>query len=195
MMVLAMIVSLLANAPAVPTDSVAKVSDSVPVYVPSASDDSAAAAKLHAAQEAWDGGSGHSGPGAPPARDAGLGSVVLQVFTSLALLVLLGAAATLAVRKSRLRTGARRKGSLIDVLETAPAGAGRTIGLVRIHDRVVAVAFAGNSVSAIAEFQGASAAEIIAETGTGKTQVGDFAATLDTLMDKFRHRPAAEAPE
>ena len=181
-------------APSVPDPSIppaAVVAASVQdTSVRSEAPDSLTASHLRAAQEAWD-----KGPNAVQ-RDAGaslsagsLAGGLFQVLSGLAFLVLIAVAGLFVLGRVRRKSGMARGGSMIDVLETAPAGPGRQICLVRIHDRVVAVAFANSSAAAIAEFAGASAAEILADTGTGRANVRDFSATLDSFMDRFRKPP------
>jgi len=157
-----------------------------------ASIDSVSAAHLRAAQEAWD-----KGPNASP-KDAGaslsagaLAGGLFQVLSGLAFLVLIAVAGLFVLRRVRGRSTFVRTGSMIDVLETAPAGPGRQICLVRIHDRVVAVAFAQSSAAAVAEFTGTSAAEILADSGTGRANVRDFSATLESFMERFRKQPSS----
>ena len=154
--------------------------------------DSVSASHLRAAQEAWD-----KGPNAAP-KDAGAslsaGSLVgglFQVLSGLAFLVLIAVAGLFVLRRVRGKSSFTRTGSMIDVLETAPAGPGRQICLVRIHDRVVAVAFAQSSAAAVAEFTGTSAAEILADSGTGRANVRDFSATLESFMERFRKQSPA----
>lgn len=158
--------------------------------------DSVSASHLRAAQDAWDKGA-NSAP-----RDAGaplsvgtLAGGLIQVLSGLAFLVLIAVAGLFVLRRVRGRSVASRSGSMIDVLETAPAGPGRQICLVRIHDRVVAVAFAQSSVAPVAEFTGTSAAEILADTGTGRANVREFSAALDSFMDRFRKQPASPGGE
>lgn len=173
------------------TDSVSKPS---PVLVPppSPSEDSIARLRLKTAQEAWDrGGTDRPPSSGSPISGSTLGSLFLQLFTSLALLGVFAFAGILLYRKARGKKSDGSRGSLVDILETTPLSGGRQISLVRIHDRVVAVAFTASSAAAVAEFTGDSAAEIIAETGIGKNSVTEFASTLDTLMDRFRHNPNA----
>jgi len=156
--------------------------------------------KLAAAQAAWDKGSGQPAPVGSPVSGPSLFGLILQVFASLAVL---GAAAFamifLTQRARRKRGGEAGNGAgMIDVLETKSVGPGRHVSLVRLHNRVVAVAFAGSSATLLSEFQGNDAAEIVAESGDGKTPIRDFAATLDTLMDKFRSssgKPAARGED
>ncbi|HNY30439.1 MAG TPA: flagellar biosynthetic protein FliO [Fibrobacteria bacterium] len=155
-------------------------------------DDSIVRSRLATAQEAWDRGS--------PTRDAAtgspvsgsmLGSLLLQLFTSIALLAAIAFAGLFLYRKARGKNQRGAHGSLVDVLETTALPGGRQISLVRVHDRVVAVAFTASSASAVAEFTGDSAAEILAETGIGKNTVAEFASTLDTFMNRFRQNPNA----
>jgi flagellar biogenesis protein FliO len=99
------------------------------------------------------------------------------------------------------RANARKKAAagtgagLIDLLESKSMGPSRQVALVRLHNRVVAVAFNGPSATLLSEFAGTDAAEIIAESGTGKASIRDFATTLDTLMDRFRARPGESRDE
>jgi len=150
--------------------------------------------KLAAAQEAWDKGSGQSSNAGSPVSGPSLFGLILQVFASLAVL---GAAAFALVfltrRANRKRSADAGTGAgMIDLLETKSVGPGRNVALVRLHNRVVAVAFAGPSATLLSEFQGNEAAEIVAESGNGKTPIREFAATLDTLMDKFRSKPSEQ---
>lgn len=185
---------LSAQEPAAKTDSVTSNLPAQVIETPQA-EDSIARARLKTAQEAWDrNGTEHAQSAGSPVSGSSLGSLFLQLFTSLALLAALGFAGVFVFRKARGKKLSGPNGSLVDILETMPLPGGRQIALVRIHDRVVAVAFSAGSASAISEFTGASAAEIIAETGLGKTSVSEFAATLDTLMDRFRHPPASRRP-
>ncbi|MBK9580135.1 MAG: flagellar biosynthetic protein FliO [Fibrobacterota bacterium] len=173
------------------TDSVPRAS---PVLVPpsSPSDDSIARERLKVAQEAWDRGGTDRPPGnGSPISGSTLGSLFLQLFTSLALLGVIAFSGILLYRKARGKKANGSRGSLVDILETTPLSGGRQISLVRIHDRVVAVAFTASSAAAVAEFTGDSAAEIIAETGIGKNSVTEFASTLDTLMNRFRQNSNA----
>jgi flagellar biogenesis protein FliO len=158
----------------------------------SASDDSIGAARLRAAQDAWDKGSGADKTASPSLSAGSLVGSLLQVLTGLAFLLLVALAGLFLLRRVRGKGASGGRGLMIDVLETVPVGAGRQISLVRIHDRVVAVAFAHSSASAVAEFTGTSAAEILAETGTGKAPMRDFASSLDSLMDRFRQKGEKE---
>ena len=149
--------------------------------------DSVSASHLRAAQEAWDKGPNADSQATRASLSAGtLAGGLFQVLSGFAFLALVAIAGLFVVRRVRGRTGPSRGGSMIDVIETSPAGPGRQICLVRIHDRVVAVAFAQSSVSAVAEFTGASAAEILADSGTGRANVREFSATLESFMDRFR---------
>ncbi|MEN9308199.1 MAG: hypothetical protein RL173_2131 [Fibrobacterota bacterium] len=152
--------------------------------------------KLAAAQAAWDKGSGQPTPDESPVKGPSLFGLIVQVFASLAVL---GAAAFAMVfltqRARRKRGGEPGTGAgMIDLLESKSVGPGRHVALLRLHNRVVAVAFAGSSATLLSEFQGNDAAEIVAESGDGKTPIRDFAATLDTLMDKFRGGAPKPAP-
>ncbi len=200
MIALFLALSLGANDPAKPvlpsTDSVA--TDSAykaaiaAAQIPSPSDDSIAQQRLKIAQQAWDGGGSDRAPNTgSPISGSTLGSLFVQLFTSLALLGVFAFAGVFLFRKARGKQTSGSRGSLVDVLETTALPGGRQISLLRIHDRVVAVAFTASSASAVAEFSGDGAAEIIAETGVGKNSVAEFASTLDTLMDKFRQHPDA----
>ena len=160
----------------------------------SASDDSIAAARLHAAQDAWDKGPGADKAASAPLSAGTLVGSLLQVLTGLAFLLLIAVAGLFLLRRLRGRGPSGGRGLMIDVLETVPVGTGRCISLVRIHDRVVAVAFAHSSAAAIAEFTGTEAAEILAESGTGKAPIRDFATSLDAVMDRFRKAPKEERP-
>jgi flagellar biogenesis protein FliO len=155
--------------------------------------DSVSASHLRAAQEAWDKGPDASSKDAGASLSAGtLAGSLFQVLSGLAFLILVAVAGLFVLRRVRGRSNTTRSGSMIDVLETAPAGPGRQICLVRIHDRVVAVAFAQSSAAAVAEFTGTSAAEILADSGTGRASVRDFSATLDSFMERFRKQTSPE---
>lgn len=155
--------------------------------------DSVSASHLRAAQEAWDKGGNATPKDAGAALSAGtLAGGLFQVLSGLAFLILIAVAGLFVLGRVRRRSSSTRSGSMIDVLETTPAGPGRQICLVRIHDRVVAVAFAPSSVAAVAEFTGTSAAEILADSGTGRASVRDFSATLDSFMERFRKQSSPE---
>lgn len=173
------------------TDSIIDASAAAPTF-PVASD-SEAAAKLEAVQRAWDGDSAaRSGEVSAPRT---VGSTVVQILASLALLAGLAVTGFVLVRKVRRAPGPGRGrgGSLLDVLESRPLGQGNAVTLVRVHDRVLAVGHGPGGVSALAEFHGAEAAGILAETGDGAVSVRDFSATLDTFLDRFRTSPQAPA--
>lgn len=148
-------------------------------------------AKLAAAQAAWDKGSEASTPPGSPVSGSSLGGLLLQLFSGLAVLVVALFALLFLVQRANARkkatsgTGA----GMIDLLESKSVGPSRQVMLIRLHNRVVAVAFNGPSATLLSEFAGTDAAEIIAESGTGKASIRDFASTLDTLMDRFRARP------
>jgi len=156
--------------------------------------DSLSASHLRAAQQAADReavpGTGET---AAPLSAGSLAHGLFQVLSGLAFLVLVAFGGLFAVNRVRRKTVSGRRGSLVDILETAPAGPGRQICLVRVHDRVVAVAFAASSVAAIAEFTGTSAAEILSDSGTGGSTVREFSATLETFMERFRKPVGREA--
>lgn len=154
--------------------------------------DSGLEGKLAVAQSAWDKNSPQGQATTSPVSGSSLGGVLLQVFASLAVLGLGGFALLFLLQraKSKKSPQAGTSGGMIDVLETKSVGPSRHVSMVRLHNRVVAVAFTGQSATLLTEFDGNDAAEIIAESGTGKTSIREFAATLDTLMDKFRGRPA-----
>jgi len=156
--------------------------------------DSVAASHLRAVQEAWDKGPSSTTQDNRASLSAGsLAGGLFQVLSGFAFLALIAVAGVFILRRVRCRTGSARGGSMIDVIETSPAGPGRQICLVRIHDRVVAVAFAQSSIAAVAEFTGTSAAEILADSGTGRASVREFSATLDSFMDRFRRQqPSGE---
>ena len=156
---------------------------------PDTTTDSGIEAKLAAAQAAWDAGSPAATSTGSPVSGRSLGGLLLQLFTGLAVLALAVFALLLLVQRARRKTAAGTGGGLIDLLEAKSVGPSRQVALVRIHNRVVAVAFSGSSATTLAEFQGTEAAEILAESGTGKASIRDFAATLDTLMDRFRAKP------
>lgn len=147
-------------------------------------------AKVRAAQAAWD-----SGPSAPPSSGspvsgASLGGLLVQVFASLAILGFAALVLVFLLRRARGgKTSSQTKGGLVDILETKSAGPSRQIAMIRLHNRVVAVAFTGQSSTLLSEFTGNEAAEIVADTGDGKTPIREFAATLDSLMDRFRPSP------
>lgn len=146
--------------------------------------------KLAAAQAAWDKGSGQPGNTGSPVSGPSLSGLILQVFASLAVLGAAAFALLYLTQRARKKASAQAGtgAGMIDLLETKSVGPGRHVALVRLHNRVVAVAFAGPSATLLSEFQGNDAAEIVAESGNGKTPIREFAATLDTLMDKFRGR-------
>lgn len=147
-------------------------------------------AKVRAAQAAWD-----SGPSAPassgsPVSGASLGGLLVQVFASLAILGFAALVLVFLLRRAKGgKGGSQNKGGLVDILETRSVGPSRQIAMIRLHNRVVAVAFTGQSSTLLSEFTGNEAAEIVADTGDGKTPIREFAATLDTLMGRFRHIP------
>lgn len=176
------------------TDSVS-VSDSVQSAVPASAlpSDSGERAKLEAIQKAWDGDSASRGPASSGERS--VLSTLAQIVASLALLLGLSGVGILLVRRMRRRPSSGRAGSLVDVLETRPLGHGSMVSLVRVHDRVVAVGHGPGGIAALAEFQGTDAAGILAESGTGAVSVKDFAATLDSFLDRFRSTPSGDAPE
>ena len=186
----------LALAPSCPAsadaDSVATSRDSPARQIPS-EEDSALRAKVAAAQAAWDEGPGKAPVAGSPVSGASLGGALVQVFASLAVLAAAAIALLFLVRRVRSRNAmSQSKAGLVDILETRAAGPSRQISLVRIHNRVVAVAFSGQSATLLSEFSGAEAAEIVAETGDGKTSIKEFAATLDHLMDRFRSHPSSQ---
>lgn len=157
-------------------------------------EDSAIRAKVLAAQAAWDSGPGGNPATASPVSGASLGGVLVQVFASLAILGFAALVFVFLLRRARGgKTVSQARGGLVDILETKSVGPSRQIAMVRLHDRVVAVAFTGQSATLLSEFSGSQAAEIVAETGDGKTPIREFAATLDGLMDRFRTNPAQEA--
>jgi flagellar biogenesis protein FliO len=182
------------TAPSVPAADSAAARPDTAAAARSAADDSIASARLRAAQDAWDKGAGADKAASAPLSAGSLAGSFLQVLTGLAFLVLVAVAGLFLLRRLRGRGPANGRGLMIDVLETLPVGAGRQVCLVRIHDRVVAVAFAHSAVSAVAEFTGTSAAEILAETGTGKAPMRDFASSLESLMDRFRQKGGKEDP-
>jgi flagellar biogenesis protein FliO len=151
--------------------------------------DSESLAKLEAIQKAWDGDS--LSRGAAPAAPPSAGSALARIVASLAVLLGLAGLGLLLLRKVRQRKSdaAGRSGSLLDVLETRALGQGNHVTLVRVHDRVVALGHGPGGVSPIAEFHGADAARILAELGDGAVSVGDFTATLDTFLERFRSHP------
>jgi flagellar biogenesis protein FliO len=182
------------SAPSTPAADSAVARPDTAAAARSAADDSIASARLRSAQDAWDKGPGADKAASAPLSAGTLVGSLLQVLTGLAFLLLVAVAGLFLLRRLRGKGALGPRGLMIDVLETVPAGAGRHISLVRIHDRVVAVAFAHSSVSAVAEFTGTSAAEILAETGTGKAPIRDFASSLESLMDRFRQKGAKEDP-
>lgn len=156
-------------------------------------------AKLAVAQSAWDRNTPQGQSPASPVSGASLGGLLLQVFASLAVLGMAAFALLFLLQRAKAKKSASAGsgGGMIDLLETKSVGPSRHVSMVRLHNRVVAVAFSGQSTTLLAEFSGNDAAEIIAESGTGKASIREFAATLDTLMDKFRSRAAEkqERPE
>lgn len=181
-----LLAALLAAAPM--TDSV----DSAPLLdAATRRDDSAQQAKLDAVQKAWDEDSAARRAG-PASAGGSVGSSIAQIVSSLAVLLGLCGFGFLLVRRLRRgpASGRGRSGSLLDVLETRPIGQGSHVTLVRVHDRVIAVGHGQGAVTALAEFHGNDAAAILAETGVGAVSVKDFAATLDTFLDRFRSNPA-----
>lgn len=159
------------------------------------SSDSGIDAKVAAAQAAWDKGSQASAPTGSPVSGSSLGGLLLQLFSGLAVLVASLFAMLFLVQRARAKKNAAAGSGagLIDLLESKSVGASRQVALVRLHNRVVAVAFNGPNATLLSEFGGSDAAEIIAESGTGKTSIRDFSATLDTLMDRFRARPGEKS--
>jgi flagellar biogenesis protein FliO len=153
--------------------------------------DSGIDAKLAAAQAAWDKGSQAPATAGSPVSGRSLGGLLLQLFSGLAVLVLSMFVLLFLVQRARARKSAAagNGAGMIDLLETKAVGPSRQVALVRLHNRVVAVAFNGPSATLLSEFGGAEAAEIIAESGNGRTSIRDFSTTLDTLMDRFRARP------
>ncbi len=185
---LALLLAFQAPVPAtvpVPTDSL----DTTYAAVVPALPDSESQAKLEAIQKAWDGDSLARGA-APAAPSAG--SALARIVASLAVLLGLAGLGLLLLRKVRQRKSdaAGRSGSLLDVLETRALGQGNHVTLVRVQDRVVALGHGPGGVSPLTEFHGADAARILAELGEGAVTVGDFAATLDTFLERFRSHPA-----
>lgn len=152
--------------------------------------DSLAESKLRAAQAAWDRSSPAPSEGAPISGASLVGSLA-QLLAGVGFLALVGAGGFLVVRRARGRTVSGSRGSQMDLLETLPAGPGARVALVRVHDRVVAVAFSGSGVAAVAEFAGPQAAEILADAGGGRAAVKDFASSLDSLMERFRRPPTS----
>ena len=156
-------------------------------------EDSAIRAKVLAAQAAWDSGPGGSPASTSPVSGASLGGVLVQVFASLAILGFAALVLVFLLRRAKGgRASSQTKGGLVDILETKSVGPSRQIAMIRLHNRVVAVAFTGQSSTLLSEFSGNDAAEIVAETGDGKTPIREFAATLDGLMDRFRTNPVRE---
>ena len=156
--------------------------------------DSASEAKLRAAQAAWDRSAPSSERGASVTATGLLGALA-QILAGLGFLALVGAGGFLVVRKARGRSAPRSVGSQMDLLETIPAGPGARVSLVRIHDRVVAVAFSGAGAAAVAAFSGPQAAEILADSGPGRSTVKDFATSLEGFMERFRKQPPAPREE
>jgi flagellar biogenesis protein FliO len=155
--------------------------------------DSISASRLRAAQQAAEKGGSSGAVDAPASLSPGsLAHGMFQVVSGLAFLVLVAFGGLFVLHRVRRKTVFGQRGSLVDILETTPAGPGRQICLVRVHDRVVAVAFAASSVAPIAEFTGASAAEILADSGSGRTTAREFSATLDTFMERIRKPSAKE---
>lgn len=147
-------------------------------------------AKVRAAQAAWDSGPNAVASSGSPVSGASLGGILVQVFASLAILGFAALVLVFLLRRARGgKTSSQTRGGLVDILETKSVGPARQIAMLRLHNRVVAVAFTGQSVALLTEFCGNEAAEIVADTGDGKTPIREFAATLDSLMDRFRHAP------
>lgn len=158
--------------------------------------DSGIDAKVAAAQAAWDKGSQSPASVGSPVSGSSLGGLLLQLFSGLAVLVLSMFALLFLVQRARAKKNAAAGSGagMIDLLESKSMGPSRQVVLVRLHNRVVAVAFSGPNATLLSEFGGTEAAEIVAESGTGKTSIRDFSATLDTLMDRFRARPSEKPP-
>lgn len=191
MIALALALGLSLAAPSETSDSLVRDSASLDSTVPAAPD-SQELAKLEAIQRAWDGDSERQVAGSSAPR---VGSVLAQLVASLAVLLGLAGFGLLLVRRIRQKSKARAAGagSMLDLLETRSLGQGNHLTLVRIHDRVVAVGHGPGGTSNLAEFQGNDAARILAESGDGAVSVRDFAATLDTFLDRFRSAPAPTA--
>lgn len=191
--VLALSASLPAQAPGV-DDTSATDPRPTRAAVPDPVEEAEIQAKVRAAQAAWD-----SGPSAPassgsPVSGASLGGILVQVFASLSILGFAALVLVFLLRRAKGGKGSsQNRGGLVDVIETRSVGPSRQIAMVRLHNRVVAVAFTGQSSTLLSEFTGNEAAEIVAESGDGKTPIREFAATLDGLMDRFRHQPG-QAP-
>lgn len=153
--------------------------------------DSGVEAKLAAAQAGWDQGSQAPPSVKSPVSGSSLGGLLLQVFASISVLILAALAMIVLVQRARRKhaSAAGTGAGMIDLLESRSVGAGRQVNLIRLHNRVVAVAYSGQTATVLSEFAGTDAAEIIAESGTGKTSIREFSATLDSLMDKFRAHP------
>ena len=171
-------------------DSAAPIRPPVREPVSDPVEDSAIQAKVRAAQAAWDSGPNAAASSGSPVSGASLGGILVQVFASLAILGFAALVLVFLLRRAKGGKGASpNKGGLVDILETRSAGPSRQIAMVRLHNRVVAVAFTGPSSTLLSEFTGNDAAEIIADAGDGKTPIREFSATLDSLMNRFRHTP------
>jgi hypothetical protein len=75
---------------------------------------------------------------------------------------------------------------VVDVLESRTLAPGRSLHLIRLHNRVVAVVTTAHGAATVTEFRDNEAAEIIAELGAGSVSTRDFSVALDTLLDRFR---------
>lgn len=171
-----------------PGSDSASPADSSRTSIEASVSDSVEASKLLAVQSAWDGDS--TSRRSEDRSPRSVGSTLIQIVSSLLLLLGLSVAGILLLRKVRRRETRRSGvGSLLDVLESRPLGQGNHVSLVRVHDRVIAVGHGQGSVSPLAEFVGADAAAILAESGNGVVTVKDFAATLDTFLERFRSNP------
>jgi len=114
-----------------------------------------------------------------------LGMLVVQVLLSLSVVTGLGFGALFAWSKLQ-RRAVRGQSGIVDVLETRTLAPGKSLHLVRLHNRVVAVVTTSHGVAPVGEFRDNEAAEIIAELGAGSVSTRDFSAALDTLLDRFR---------
>jgi flagellar biogenesis protein FliO len=155
---------------------------------PPAPADSAIDAKFQALGQRLDQDSAKGKVGMVDGRT--LGMLVVQVLLSLSVVTGLGFGALFAWSRLRRRT-AKGQSAVVDVLETRSLSPGRTLHLVRVHNRVVAIATTAQGAASVTEFRDNEAAEIIAELGAGSVTTRDFSAALDTLLERFR-RPGSQ---
>jgi flagellar biogenesis protein FliO len=150
---------------------------------PQVSVDSAMTAKFEALGKRIDAESGQTKQGAVDGRT--LGMLVVQILLALSVVTGLGFGALFAWTRLRRRTGKAQSG-VVDVLETRTLAPGRSLHLIRLHNRVVAVVTTAQGAATVTEFRDNEAAEIIAELGAGSVSTRDFSVALDTLLDRFR---------